>query len=56
MGDVLGVHVLDPEEDLLDEVGRLLLRQALLLRDEVEQLSPAKAAQEETKGTSKNTV
>ncbi len=39
MRDVLGVHVLDSQEYLLDEIGGLLLRQALFLGDEVEQLA-----------------
>ena len=39
MGNVLRVHVLQPEQDLLNEVGRLLLRERLLLRNEVEQLA-----------------
>ena len=46
--DALAVHVLDPEEDLLDEVGGLLLRETLLLGDEVEQLAATKA--EKVKG------
>ena len=39
MGNVLRVHVLQPEQDLLNEVGRLLLRERLLLRNEVEQFA-----------------
>jgi hypothetical protein len=37
------MHVLDSEQDLFDEVGGLLLGQALLLRDEVKQLAPAQS-------------
>ena len=33
------MHMLDAKKDLLDEVGGLLLRQPLLLRDEVEELA-----------------
>jgi len=43
VGDILGVHVLNTEQDLLDEVGSLLLGQALLFRYEVEQFAAAKS-------------
>ena len=42
MRDVLRVHVLDAQEDLLDEVGSLLLRKTLLFGNEVEELASAK--------------
>ena len=42
MRDVLRVHVLDAQEDLLDEVGSLLLRKTLLFGNEVEELTSAK--------------
>ena len=39
MGDVVTVEVLHAQQDLLDEVGGLLLGQPLPLSDEVEQLT-----------------
>ena len=36
---VVGVEVLDPQQDLLDEEAGLLLGQSLTLRDEVKQLA-----------------
>lgn len=42
---VVGVEVLHPQQHLLDEEARLLLRQSLPLSDEVEQLAAAEPAQ-----------
>ena len=42
---VVGVEVLHPQQHLLDEEARLLLRQPLPLSDEVEQLAAAEPAQ-----------
>ena len=39
MRGVVGVEVLDPQQDLLDEEAGLLLGQSLPLRDEVKQLA-----------------
>ena len=39
MGDVVTVEVLHAQQDLLDEVGGLLLGQPLPLSDEVEQFT-----------------
>jgi hypothetical protein len=50
MGHIVGVQMLDPQQDLLDEVARLLFRQSLSLRDKVKQLPATQPG--ESKSTS----
>ena len=48
MGDSLGVHVLQPAEDLLDEEGGLCFAESLLFGDELKELSTANPAKQNT--------
>ena len=52
MGDSLGVHVLQPAEDLLDEEGGLCLAESLLFGDELKELSTANPAKQNTEMSS----
>lgn len=47
MRDALGMQVVDSVEDLLQELGGLLLRQGLFLSQEVEELAPGHQLQDE---------
>lgn len=47
MGNALGVQVVDAVQDLLEELGGLVLRQRLLFRQEVEELPAGDQLQDE---------